>query len=129
MPPDQQTLSYLPDTHCSLSFPIVFVKGNISRCTGCGVCNLRSEDGKPHPPPYDLCLQHKEYVVFANPRTDSHQISSDLRNVYYHAHKRCVEIKHPKFDPATDLKIYNDVKNLHSVVHLTGIWCFYDVIV
>jgi len=57
--PGQQTPSY---TRCSLSFHIVFAKGNISRYTGCGVRNLRSEDGKPHP----LCLQHEEYVAFAN---------------------------------------------------------------
>jgi len=109
--PGQQTPSYIPDTHCSLSFHIVFVKGIISRRSGCGVRNLLSKDRKPHPPPYDLCLQHKEYVVFVNPRTGSHQMSSDLRNVYYHAHRRCVEMKHPNFHPATDLKIYNDVKD------------------
>ena len=99
-------------------FFIVFVKGNISRCAGCEVRNLRTEDGKPHQPPYDLCLLHKEHVVFANPRTGSHQMSSDLRNVYYHDHRRCVEMKYEDSDPETDLKIYSDVKESLSVVHL-----------
>ena len=65
-----------------------FVKGNISRCSGCGQRNLRGVDGKPKQPPYDLCLQHKEYVIFENPHTGMHQLSSDLRNVYYHAFSR-----------------------------------------
>ena len=40
------------------------------------------------------------------------------RNVYYHAHRRCVEMKYEDFDPETDLKIYSDVKESLSVVHL-----------
>ena len=94
----------------------MFVQRIISRCTGCGVHNLCYEDGKPHQPPYDLCLLHKEHVVFANPRTGSHQMSSDLRNMYHHAHRRCVEMKYEDFDPETDLKIYSDVKESLSVV-------------
>ena len=44
--------------------------------------NLWTPDGMPHPQPDDVCLQHK---VFQNPHTGLHQMSSDLRNVYYHA--------------------------------------------
>ena len=33
----------------------------ISQCNGCGDRNLQRSDGKPHTPPDDLCLQHKEY--------------------------------------------------------------------
>ena len=32
--------------------------------------------------PADICL---EYVLFENPRTGYHQMSSDLRNVHYYA--------------------------------------------
>ena len=62
-------------------FWLMFVKGNISRCTGCGQRTLRGEDGRPRPPPYNLCLQHKEYVMFENPHTGRHQLSSEHRNV------------------------------------------------
>ena len=71
-------------------FYLTFIRGNISRCTGCKMRNLRTPSGAPHPPPNDLCLQHKEFVVFENPHTGLHQLSHDLRNVYYHAHRQCV---------------------------------------
>ena len=71
-------------------FYLTFVKGNISRCNGCKKRNLRTPQGAPHPPPNDLCLQHKEFVVFENPHTGLHQLSHDLRNVYYHAQKQCI---------------------------------------
>lgn len=63
-------------------FFLTFVKGNISRCAGCGLKDLRQVDGKPHPPPNDLCVQHKEKVLFENPRSGNYQLSKDLRNVY-----------------------------------------------
>lgn len=67
-----------------------YLRGNISRCTGCGSRDLRNTEGKPHAPPEDLCLQHKEHVTFENPRTGTKQLSHDLRNVYYHARHRCI---------------------------------------
>jgi len=45
-------------------------------------------------------------------------MSSDLRNVYYHSHRRCTEMKYEDFDPETDLKIYSEVKESLSVVYL-----------
>ena len=66
-------------------FFLSFIKGNISRCAGCGLKDLRQIDGRPHPPPGDLCLQHKENVLFENPRSGKYQLSKELRNVYYHA--------------------------------------------
>ena len=69
-------------------FWIVFVKGNISRCGGCGIRNMPTEAGTPHPAPDDICLQHKEYVMFENPHTGLMQWSHDLRNVYHHAYLR-----------------------------------------
>lgn len=84
-------------------FWLTFVKGNISHCTGCGRRTLRGEDGRPHPPPHNLCLQHKEYVLFENPHTGRHQLSSEHRNVYYHASQRCVVLKFKDFHPRTDI--------------------------
>lgn len=62
----------LPDKEI---FWLYFVKGNISRCNGCGKRDLRGDDGRPRPPPFDLCIQHREYVLFENPRTGMHQMS------------------------------------------------------
>ena len=55
-----------------MPFWIVFIKGNISRCAGCGLRNLKNTDGSPLQPPSDICLQHKEYVLFENPHTGYH---------------------------------------------------------
>ena len=60
-------------------FYLQFVRGNISRCNGCGKRDLRGEDGKPRLPPYDLCIQHKEHVLFENPHTGTYQMSVDLK--------------------------------------------------
>ena len=94
-----------------MPFWIVFIKGNISRCAGCGLRNLKNTDGSPLQPPSDICLQHKEYVLFENPHTGYHQMSRDLRNVYYHAFRRCLAVKFPNFDALSDIKIGSDIKN------------------
>ena len=92
-------------------FFLTFVKGNISRCAGCGK-DLRALDGKPHPPPADLCIQHKEFI-FENPHTTVKQQSQEQRNVYYHAF-RCVQTKceHPR------VIVQPDVKTKLSAVHI-----------
>ena len=63
--------------HEKQPFILAFVRENISQCIGCGLKDLRQIDGNPHPPPGDLCIQHKENEVVAN-----YQLSKDLRNVY-----------------------------------------------
>ena len=79
------------DTQSSIvPFILTFVKGNISRCAGCGRKDLRDTNGKVHPPPWDLCLLHKEFVTFENPHTGARQKSLERRNVYYHARKACL---------------------------------------
>ena len=100
------------------TFWLQFIKGNISRCNGCGKRDLRGVDGKPKPPPHDLCLQHKEYVIFENTHTGMHQLFSDLRNVYYHASVRCVTQKHGDFNPSRNVKVGGEVKMKLSRVHL-----------
>ena len=98
-------------------FVLLFVKGNISKCSGCGQKDLRDSCGKPHPPPNDLCLQHKEYVIFENPNTKQKQQSRDLRNVYYHARKLCIFKKYP------DLRVIvpSDTKLKLTTAHMQHI--------
>ena len=38
------------------TFWLQFVRGNISRCNGCGKRDLRGEDGMPKSSPYDLAF-------------------------------------------------------------------------
>ena len=99
------------------TFWLQFVRGNILRCNGCGKRDLRGEDGRPKPQPYDLCIQHKEHVLFENPHTGMYQMSADLRNVYYHARLQCVTQKNVHFNPGSALKISQEVKSKLSKVH------------
>ena len=92
-------------------FFLSFIKGNISRCAGCGLKDLRQIDGRPHPPPGDLCLQQKDNVLFENPKSGKYQLSKELRNVYYYARVFfCVTKKYPDFSP-WDLKVPSDIKH------------------
>ena len=59
----------------------------------------------------------KEFVVFENPHTGYHQMSSDLRNVYYHAFQRCVRAKNHDFI-VSDVKIAAEVKAKLTTTHL-----------
>ena len=102
--------------HEKQPFILAFVRGNISRCIGCGLKDLRQIDEKPHPPPGDLCIQHKENVIFENPRSGNYQLSKDKRNVYYHARFFCITKKCPDFGTG-DLKIPSDVKTKLSDMH------------
>ena len=70
-----------------------FVKGNITRCNGCGKHDLPDVlTGKLKKPPGDLCLRHKEYVIFENPHTGKHRLvikpEEHMRNYitfYFHS--------------------------------------------
>ena len=97
-------------------FWLTFVKGNISRCNGCGTKNLRLPNGQPHPPPDDLCIQHKEQVMFLNPNSGNYQLSCDKRNVYYHARRSCVLLKWPQFN-SSFLKISLEAKTSFHPEH------------
>ena len=94
-------------------FWVVFVGGNISRCQGCSGKIMRDSNGKPLPPPNDLVVQHKEQVLFINPKTGVFQLSSGHRNVYYHAHLSCVKQKFPSFIP----RVSRDTCSRFSPVH------------
>lgn len=112
-------LTTLPRTPVETDiFWLQFVKGNISWCAGCGQRNLHGVDGKPKQPPYDLRLQHKEQVIFENAHTGMHQLSSDLRNVYYHTSVGCVTQKFSTFNPTTDVKVSGEVRAKLTAVHL-----------
>ena len=55
-------------------FWVAFLFGNVSRCNGCKGKISHQIDNKPLPPPNDLILGHKEYVIFLNHKS-GHGIS------------------------------------------------------
>ena len=83
-------------------FWVTMLSGNISRCQGCSGKILRNSDGNVLPTPNDLVLQHKERVLFNNPKTGMYQLSSDHRNVYYHAR---LKQKFPSFNPGQHVRV------------------------
>ena len=98
-------------------FWVMIVFGNISRCQGCTERIMRGPGGKPLPPPGDLVLQHKEHVIFQNPKTGNFQLSCDLRNVYYHARLVCVRSKYSTFNGHQHLRISHDVQQCLTSQH------------
>lgn len=98
-------------------FWILVVSGNISRCQGCSGKILRAANGSPLPPPDDIVLQHKEQVLFQNPKTGLFQLSHDLRNVYYHARLSCVIKKFDSFQAGAHLRISRAILDRISESH------------
>ena len=98
----------------------MFVRGNISRCNGCKKRNLRTPEAALHLPPDDLCLQHEEFVLFENPHTGLHQLSKDLRNVYYHARQQCVG-EQAKIIVQGDIRAKLNTVHMHHLMHEFGL--------
>ena len=96
---------------------VMILSGNISRCQGCSGKIMRNSDGKVLPPPDDLVLQHKERVLFNNPKTGMYQLSSDHRNVYYHPRLSCVKPKFPFFNPGQHCRVNKDTFVRLTQVH------------
>ena len=78
---------------------------------------MRTLDGKPLPAPDDLVVQHKEHVLFPNPKKGLFQLSHDLRNVYYHLKIECICKKFPSFNPVQHLHLSNTVLPNLTTVH------------
>uniref|UniRef100_A0A1X7TIK4 Uncharacterized protein n=1 Tax=Amphimedon queenslandica TaxID=400682 RepID=A0A1X7TIK4_AMPQE len=64
-------------------FKLWFISGNISRCVGCG-----NKFVKPAAPPFDLCVQHKEWRSFTPKGQDEQK--SKYSNAYYHLNLSCI---------------------------------------
>ena len=98
-------------------FWVMFISGNISRCQGCGGKIERASDGKPLPPPQDLVVQHKEQVLFQNPKTGNFQLSHDHRNVYYHPRLTCIQAKFPSFSAVHHIQAATEVITRLTALH------------
>ena len=82
------------------TFNLCFIVGNISKCAGCG-----NKYAEPPLPPYDLCIQHREWRSFT-PSGGTPQ--SKFSPAYYHVNVVCLQKMWPSFSPQ-DLNIAPEV--------------------
>jgi hypothetical protein len=62
------------------------------------------------PPPDDVVLGHKEYVLFQNPKSGMFEQSREKRNVYYHPWLTCIAPNFRNFQPSQHITISASVK-------------------
>ena len=98
-------------------FWLVFIFGNVSRCNGCKGRIVRDANKKPLPPPDDIILGHKEYIVFHNPRSGNFEQSREQRNVYYHPWRTCIAPHFFNFDAQQHIMITDPVKAKLTSMH------------
>ncbi len=79
-----------PMAHENESFNLHFISGNISKCAGCG-----NKYVKPPVPPYDVCIQHKEWRSFSSGGVQQ----SKFAPTYYHVNEACVKRNWPTLSP------------------------------
>ena len=88
-----------PASLSSQPFEVKLLTPAIKICAGCRKGYARSGDGKSClPPPFDLCLVHKEQHLYYNVVNGKQQLSA-LSNVHYHANVSCPRIRFPQFNP------------------------------
>ena len=90
-------------------FRLWFISGNISKCAGCN-----NKYSKPPTPPYDLCVQHKEWRTFTP--TAGGDSQSKFSPAYYHLNLPCIHRNWPMFDPQC-LSVCEDVKSKMTPLH------------
>ena len=100
-------------------FWVTFVFGNVSRCNGCKGKIARDPNKKALPPPDDIVLQHKEYVIYQNSRTGYYEQSRDVRNVYYHPWKTCIASHFLDFQAINHIRVKSEVLQKFQIEHFT----------
>lgn len=104
----QSTAASPPMAEEDSPFKLHFICGNISKCAGCG-----NQYVKPAMPPYDLCIQHREwrsYTVGGNQQTK-------FAPAYYHVNTLCVTRKWPAFLPSQvsiTPEVFSKLQGLHK---------------
>ena len=97
-------------------FEIKILTPAIKICAGCRKGYMRASDGKKClPPPYDLCLVHKEQHLYYNVQNARQQFSP-LSNVHYHANVECPKVRFANFVPSAVL-VPDDLKPKLLQVH------------
>lgn len=123
--PEMSTQNMITQWSASLTRPsvespfwVALLFGNVSRCNGCKGKIRRGPDNKPLPPPDNIILGHKEYVIFNNPKTGRFEQSWEKHNVYYHPWKTCVAPNFADFNPCRHLVVKSDIRNKLQPSHI-----------
>lgn len=95
----------------AMAFNLCFISGNIAKCFGCG-----NKYPKPPKPPYDLCVQHREWRSYT-PTSGGDQ-QSKFSPAYYHVNLMCICNKWPMFRQH-DLVVSSDVAERLAEAHNT----------
>ena len=88
VPPSTVTPPPMADNNSP--FKLHFISGNIAKCAGCG-----NKYMKPALPPYDLCVQHREWRSFIVSGAQQSKFSP----AYYHVNALCIKKNWPSFSP------------------------------
>ena len=97
-------------------FILTKIAGNISKCDGCG-----NKYSKPLLPPYDLCVQHREWRTFSDA---SGLPQLKFAPAYYHVNLPCIHRNWPFFTPR-ELIVSTELWSKLSTTHkefLGGFW-------
>lgn len=91
------------------TFKLWFISGNISKCAGCN-----NKYDKPPIPPYNLCVQHKEWRRFT--LAAGRELQSKFAPAYYHLSVICIRKNWPLFE-AYEFIISDDIKSKMTQQH------------
>ena len=111
-----------PSSGKNWPFNIVFIKGNISVCSGCKQRFIRKPSGNVCDPPHDVVIQHWEDRPFTSPRTGLP--TSKRGNAYYHVHGPCIKINWPNFTSvqiSIDPAILSELTVEHKALLFNGL--------
>lgn len=100
-----------PMAEAATPFNLWFISGNIAKCFGCG-----NKYVKPLVPPFDLCVQHREWRSYT-PTAGAEQ-QSKFSPAYYHVNVMCICSKWPMFRQH-NLVISSEVAARLTDVHKT----------
>lgn len=106
---DRYGTGFSPPQMAQDTSEFVLVKiANVCKCAGCS-----NKYAKPTVPPFDLCVQHREWRYFTSP-TGSQQ--SKFSPAYYHVNLPCIHHKWPQFSPS-DLVISQEMSLKLTQIH------------
>ena len=97
-----------PMAQAATSFILTIITGNITRCAGCG-----NKYCKPAVPPYDVCVQHREWRSYTSPGGGP---QSKFSPAYYHVNMPCFTRNWPHFSPR-DLIVSREMWSKLTTVH------------
>lgn len=96
-------------------FWVCKLNNRITTCYGCRAKFTRAADGGVPVPPLDLilkCTENREYYD-----KDGNKQEKENANTYYHPSISCVKLKHPHFQPISDVRIADSLRSVLLPAH------------